>query len=103
MNGHTPNNIIAFGYAFVVAALFNAILVVAKEEVEPMKAWMADISGHHWITHGVVVIVLFIAFGIYLREKAARARTSERGMAQWILWATVLSGAIIAAYYLFFG
>lgn len=103
MNTHPLRNIIAFGYAFAVAALFNALLVIAKEEVEPLKAWMADISGHHWITHGVVVIVLFIAFGVYLREKAARARTNERGMAQWILSATVLSALLIAAFYLFFG
>jgi formate hydrogenlyase subunit 3/multisubunit Na+/H+ antiporter MnhD subunit len=102
MNSHTPKNITAFGYAFVFAALFNALLVVAKEEIEPLKAWMADISGHHWITHGVVVIVLFIAIGFYAQEKATRARTNERGMARLILVATVLSGVIIAGFYLFF-
>lgn len=102
MNNHPAKNIIAFGYALVVAALFNAILVVIKEEIEPVKAWMADISGHHWITHGIIVIVLFIAVGLYLQEKAARARTNERGMARWILSVTVLSGVIIAGYYLFF-
>ncbi len=103
MNSNTPKNIIAFGYAFVITALLNALLVVVKEEIGPVKAWMADISGHHWITHGIVIIVLFIAIGLYMQEKAARARTNERGMARWILWTTVLSGVIIAGFYLFFG
>lgn len=103
MNNHAGKNIIAFGYAFVVAALFNTLLVVTKEEIGPVKAWMADVSGHHWITHGIVVLILFIVVGLYMQEKAARARTNELQMAQWVLWTTVLSGVIIAGFYWFFG
>jgi hypothetical protein len=54
---------VAFGAAAAIAIIFNAFLTIAKDVSAPLHDFMARLTGHHWITHGVVVIVVFLALG----------------------------------------
>lgn len=53
---------------FINAALLATILVVILvvkltilgELSEPFKAWLKDISGHHWVTKGIFAVTLYI-------------------------------------------
>jgi Ni/Fe-hydrogenase subunit HybB-like protein len=52
-----------FGLSFLVLSIINAILVIEKEANEGLKKWMAGLLGHHWVTHGVFIIILFFVLG----------------------------------------
>jgi hypothetical protein len=53
---------LAFGSSvgYVITALINAILVVAKESNEAFQKSLATTFGHHWIGHGILVILVFM-------------------------------------------
>ena len=46
-------------WSFFVLCILNGILVIAKESYSPLKMLMADLSGHHWVTHGIVILVVY--------------------------------------------
>jgi hypothetical protein len=52
-----------FGLSFLVVSIINSILVIEKEANEGLKKWMAGLLGHHWVTHGVFIILLFFVLG----------------------------------------
>lgn len=88
----------AFGIAYAIAALANAALVIVKETLPGVHEGMNALTGHHWMTHGVIVIGVFLVTGVaLLPAKPGRVRVLTCAVAG----ATVLSGALIAGYYLF--
>jgi uncharacterized membrane protein YdcZ (DUF606 family) len=90
---------VGFGVSFLITSIFNGLLVVAKESYAPLKAWMKSLSGHHWITHGIVVIVLFIVLG-YILSKAGLEKKIEADKTSWLVIAgTVLGGMIIVGFF----
>jgi UPF0716 family protein affecting phage T7 exclusion len=96
---NAPAGIVAFGYAYVIAAFFNALLVLAKEEVPGLRSWMEVLTGHHWITHGVAVTALFFIVGFALAQTSLRSNAST--LAWWIAGATIASAALIDGFFLF--
>jgi hypothetical protein len=52
-----------FGVALVLAALANSLLVVVKEKSPALQAEMKKLTGHHWITHAVAIVGLFLVSG----------------------------------------
>jgi hypothetical protein len=84
-----------FGLSFLVVSIINAILVIVKDSNEGLKKWMAGLLGHHWITHGVFVIILFFVLGwlfsrIKFDEQWYGAKT-----ATIILIGAIIGGGII--------
>jgi hypothetical protein len=53
----------AFGLSLALCAVLNALLVIAKEKSKSVADWMQRITGHHWITHVAIILVLFAVFG----------------------------------------
>jgi hypothetical protein len=49
--------------SLAVCAALNAALVIAKERSKAVTAEMQRITGHHWITHVVVVVIAFGLLG----------------------------------------
>jgi hypothetical protein len=53
----------AFGQAAVIAIVFNTLLAWGKDAYDPLNSFMASLTGHHWITHGLVDIAVFVGLG----------------------------------------
>jgi hypothetical protein len=84
-----------FGLSFLVVSIINAILVIMKESNEGLKKWMAGLLGHHWVTHGAFIIILFFVLGwlfsrIKFDEQWYGAKT-----ATIILIGAIIGGGII--------
>jgi hypothetical protein len=90
-----------FGLSFLVVSIFNGLLTIMKEENAGLKSWMAHLLGHHWVTHGVFVIVLFFVLG----RLFSRVKFDEQwyGMKTAILVfaGAAIGGGIIAIFLLF--
>lgn len=93
---------IAFGRSFAVTSVLSALLVVVKERNETVMAWMKAAMGHHWVTHGVLTIVLFVVLGAVLAARSSSTVTSEdyNRTAIAVSLSTIISGLIIAGFFL---
>lgn len=89
---------IGYGIAAIVAILCNTVLTWVKEENPAVNALMAQLLYHHWIAHGVAIVGVFLICGFVLSRLLRPA--AGRGLATWLLVATVAAGAGIAALFL---
>lgn len=87
----------AFGRAFVFSAFGNLALVVAKEMHGPLKDWMKGLTGHHWATHGIAVLAIFLLAALVF---PARARSWDALRRELVVWCGVGTGGILVFYLL---
>jgi hypothetical protein len=59
----------AFGVAACVVILFNTLLACIEDAYDPLADAMAALTGHHWITHGLANLILFVATGLALTRR----------------------------------
>jgi hypothetical protein len=68
-----------FALAAAVTVLFNTVLAWAKDAYAPLQDFMKSIGGHHWTTHGLADLVVFVGLGfIFMRVKAVENMDAER-------------------------
>ncbi|HET6490561.1 MAG TPA: hypothetical protein VFG28_12475 [Syntrophales bacterium] len=91
---------IGFGLSAAVMSILNTLLVIFKELTPPFKAGMASAMGHHWTTHGAMVIVLFIVLGFVFSGVVKPESWSGEKLGKTILWAVIVAGGALAAFYL---
>lgn len=99
-NATLDKTTIGFGLSAAVMSILNALLVIFKELTPPFKKAMADAMGHHWTTHGVVVLGLFLVLGFVL---AGAVKTDSWGagrLGNAILGSVILGCTAVAAFYL---
>jgi multisubunit Na+/H+ antiporter MnhB subunit len=77
----------AFGIAAAIAIVFNTVLAWIKDAYDPLNSFMAALTGHHWITHGLADIAVFAIVGAVLM----RRHVSMEGT--WLV--CLLAGAVI--------
>ncbi len=88
-----------FTLSLIAMSLFNALLVIAKESNYALKEWMKAATGHHWTTHGVAVLIMFIALGFVLSNTNIVERLDLRKALAAVLTVTIISGLIITGFF----
>ena len=91
---------IGFGLSTAVMSILNTLLVIFKELTPPFKKAMADAMGHHWTTHGVIVIALFLVLGYVLAGAVKPESWSADKLGKAIIWSVIISGGALAAFYI---
>ena len=87
---------LSFGLALSLAAVVNGLLVVAKEKIPAVMAGMQNITGHHWITHSVVVLGLFAICGwLFAKSNGGQGIKMTVSRLLFTLLAGVSAGALI--------
>jgi uncharacterized membrane protein YcfT len=89
-----------FGLSLVVTSLLNAVILLIKETNDSVMSAMRAALGHHWTTHGVIVITVFVVLGFIFSSLKLEKRWDSHKMLKYIIWATILSGAIVAGFFL---
>lgn len=98
--------ITSFGLSAAITSVFSALLVVLKETNEgTVLAWMKAVTIHHWVTHTVLVLILFVALGwIFARANGGQGIKLAPGRLIFVLVSAVaVSGLIISGFYLIEG
>lgn len=91
----------AFGLSLAITSLFNAALVVLKETNEDtVLAWMKAATGHHWVTHGLLDLAVFILLGFALLKVGETWRYRPNGVIGLMIGGIVLGGLIITGFFL---
>lgn len=88
---------------YIVAALFNSILVIVKEEKHGVYEWLANTFSHHWIGQGILVILAFIvgtgiSYAVYKGGEAKESLFTKLIAAVFIV--TLISVGLIAGFFL---
>jgi hypothetical protein len=90
---------ISFGLSLAICSLVNAVLVIAKEKSPAVQSAMQRLTGHHWVTHVIVVLVVFVILGFLF----AGVTISVNRLIKAIVGGVFASGLIIVGFYLISG
>jgi lipoprotein signal peptidase len=93
----------SFGLSFAITSVVSALLVILKESNEEgVLALMKAVTGHHWVTHGLINLILFVALGwaLSMANKGQGVKMSATGLVSYIVGAVIISGVLIAGFYL---
>jgi hypothetical protein len=88
-----------FGVSYAVTSILSAIIVILKESSEGFHDKLAAITGHHWVSHGLLDIIVFFVLGFILTRMGGGLRMSSTALIGTVVGATVLSGLVIAGYF----
>jgi TRAP-type mannitol/chloroaromatic compound transport system permease large subunit len=92
----------SFGMSLAITSVVSALLVVLKESSETVLAFMKQVTFHHWVTHSLFILILFVVLGWILgRTNGGQGiKMTVNSLLGTIMGTTVLSGLIIAGFYL---
>jgi heme/copper-type cytochrome/quinol oxidase subunit 2 len=91
-----------FGLSLAICAVLNALLVIAKEKSKSVTDWMQKVTGHHWITHVVIVLIAFFALGFAFAQsiRPEGTKISANRLTNIVITGVVVSILIIGGFYL---
>ncbi|HQN57749.1 MAG TPA: hypothetical protein PLR24_10965 [Saprospiraceae bacterium] len=89
-----------FGLSLVVASFLNAIILIVKEKNTAVMSALKAALGHHWITHGLIVIAVFIILGFIFSNMKLESKLNACKIQKYIIWSVIISGVIIAGFFL---
>lgn len=91
----------SFGLALAVTSVLSGLLVILKELNEAtLLAWMAALTGHHWITHGLVDLLLFLLLGLGLVRFSGWWQARPNVLLGLLLGGVLLGCALVAGFFL---
>lgn len=94
---------IGFGISFFVTSIFNTLLVILKEtQKETVLVWMKNATSHHWITHGILVVAVFLILGFIFGKihEGKGPNVTAKTVSATIVWGVILSVLGISAFYI---
>lgn len=90
----------AYGIAAAIAVLFNTLLAWVKDAYDPLNVAMAKTLGHHWTTHGVAVVLVFLIVGFVLSRSSTDWIKSSYGAVYLLCAAVVVAGLGLVGWFL---
>ena len=88
---------IGYGIAAIVAILGNTILTWVKEGDPAVNAFMKQLLYHHWITHGLAVLLVFLVLG-FLLSRIVRPSAGKRLAFMLVLASAVGALGLVALF-----
>ncbi len=92
--------IAGYGKAYSIAVIFNALLLWVKESYPPVLDFMKAL-GHHWVSHGAFVLIVFFGLGLYFSSTGKEM--SGTSLVNWIVGSTLLGGLMIVGWFVVVG
>jgi len=89
---------IGYGIAAIIAILGNTALTWVKEENPVVKAFMKQLLYHHWIAHGIAILLVFLVLG-FLLSRVVRP-SQARGLTPLLVLAAALGAFGLVALFL---
>lgn len=92
----------AFGLSAAITVVFNVVLAFIKDAYAPLNSFMASLTGHHWRTHGLADVILFLVLGWVFMSRGDHARRLTERSAVTLGTAAVLSCAALGLWFVLF-
>lgn len=91
---------LGFGLSLVVTNLLNAVILVVKEVSSSVMNVMKAALGHHWTTHAVLLLFVFVVLGAVFSIYEVGVKWDSRKMMYYIIGSVIISVVIITVYFL---
>ena len=95
-----------FGLAVAVTSIASALLVMAKElNEETLLKFMKSVTVHHWVTHGIFDVLVFVALGLLLSKSNSGQGPAidDEQLTKIVVGSFLLSNIGIAAFFIIHG
>ena len=89
-----------FGLSLIVTSLLNAVILLIKEMNASVMNAMKTALGHHWTTHGAIVIIVFFILGFVFSSMNFEEKWDSQKMLKFIVLATIIGGIIVAGFFM---
>ena len=86
--------------SLAITSVVNAIILVIKEKNDAVMSAMKAALGHHWTTHGVIVIIIFVVLGFVFSAMRLETKFDSHRTLKYIIWGVIIGGAITAGFFL---
>lgn len=88
----------ALTVSLVASIYFNMVLVVVKELVPALKDFMKTYLFHHWLGHGVVVLLFFVVCSVLLSKISIKPNTKK--VPFYMVSSIIITSIGISAFYI---
>ena len=88
----------ALAYACHAVIWFVTIITIATELAEPVKSFLAGLTGHHWTAKGIISLVIFVVVAIVFAKREDPKDVT--GLVRGVLISAVLGAITIFIFYL---
>jgi hypothetical protein len=92
----------AFGLSAAITAVFNVVLAFIKDAYAPLNTFMAHLTGHHWRTHGLADLIVFLVLGWIFLARGIPARGMTNGLVVTVAAAVVVASAALGLWFVLF-
>ncbi len=94
-----------FALSVAITSILSTLLVIAKELNEGLLKFMKAVTVHHWVTHGIFDVVIFLALGFLLSKSNSGQGPAieDEKLTTVLVSCFLLSSVGIAAFYLIHG
>jgi hypothetical protein len=89
----------AYALSAAVTVIFNTLLAWVKDAYDPLNTFMAHLMGHHWTTHGVADVLLFIVLGFVFMRLGTAERIAPARLAAVLVGAVIVAGLGLTAWF----
>ena len=89
-----------FGMSLAITSVVNAIILVIKEKNDAVMSAMKAALGHHWTTHGVIVIIIFVVLGFVFSAMRLERKFDSHRMLKYIIWGVIICSVITAGFFM---
>jgi uncharacterized protein (DUF2342 family) len=90
-----------FVLAASVTILFNTALALAKDVSAPLTAHMKQLTGHHWTTHGIADLVVFLVLGFLFSQTKLGEKLGANAVTAILTGSVIVASLGLAIWYLF--
>jgi len=92
--------IYASSLSAIVSVVYVVVITIWAEQSAGLKGWLADLSGHHWVSKSIFTLVIYVGLLLlfyFLTKDADSAKV--RKYLNALTWTAILgTGAILLFY-----
>jgi hypothetical protein len=92
----------AFGLSAAITVVFNVVLAFVKDSYPPLNSLMAHMTGHHWRTHGLADVILFILLGLFFMSSGMPANGLNNKLVVTVAGAVIAASAALGLWFVLF-
>jgi hypothetical protein len=94
------NGTVGYGLSAAIVSIASSVLTVVKDTTPPLKAFMAGLFGHHWTTHGVFVVIGFVALGYTLTQMKLGEKISGEQLTNYVIGSSAIGTILLTTFYI---
>jgi hypothetical protein len=83
--------------------VFNTLLAWVKDSSPALNSFMAHLTGHHWTTHSIFDLVVFVGLGFVFMNTGTAARMGGMTLVGTVIGAVIVGGVGLLGWFLIAG